>query len=289
METTRTAAELRQALRPRRGAGPVVLVATMGALHGGHASLIREARRLAGGSGTVVTTLFVNPTQFGPKEDFSVYPRTPELDAALAASEGTDILFFPGVEQMYAADASVRVIEEQVSLPLCGISRPGHFSGVCTVVSKLFNIVQPDLAVFGKKDRQQLAVIRRLVRDLDFPINIIGAETVRESDGLAMSSRNLRLEPLARAEAPAMRRGLLAAAEALARGETSSRRLLGIAAAPLGGCTTARIDYFDIVDELTLAKLERVDRPAFLAAAVFFGPVRLIDNIDLKPGSLRQV
>jgi pantoate--beta-alanine ligase len=283
MQITRTVPEIRLALRARRTAGPVVLVPTMGALHDGHASLIREARRQGGDDGTVVTTIFVNPTQFGPNEDFAVYPRTPEEDAGLAASHGTDLLFSPEVAAMYAPDASTRVNEEMVSLPLCGASRPGHFSGVCTVVAKLFNIIQPDLAIFGKKDRQQLAVIRRMVRDLDIPVGILGADTVREDDGLAMSSRNRRLDPVSRAQAPAIRRGLLAAAGALAAGETDATRLLSLAREPIAGCSMARIDYLEIVDDETLAPLSTVDRPAFLAAAVFFGPVRLIDNIDLVP------
>lgn len=283
MQIARTVPEIRSALRARRNSGPVVLVPTMGALHDGHASLIREARRHAGENGTVVTTLFVNPTQFGPEEDFAVYPRTPEEDAAIAAGQGTDLLFSPEVPAMYAPDASTRVNEEKVSLPLCGASRPGHFSGVCTVVSKLFNIVQPDIAIFGKKDRQQLAVIRRMVRDLDFPVEIIGADTVREDDGLAMSSRNRRLDPVSRAQAPAIRKGLLAAAAALGRGEAEAARLLALAREPIAACSMARIDYLEIVDDETLAPLPTIDRPAFLAAAVFFGPVRLIDNIDLVP------
>lgn len=283
MQITRTVAETRLALRARRASGPVVLVPTMGALHEGHASLIREARRQAGEKGTVVTTLFVNPTQFGPNEDFAVYPRTPEEDALVAATNGTDLLFCPEVAAMYAPDASTRVNEEKVSLPLCGASRPGHFAGVCTVVAKLFNIVQPDIAIFGKKDRQQLAVIRRMARDLDFPILIQGAETVREDDGLAMSSRNRRLDPDSRAQAPAIRTGLLAAAEALATGETNVERLLARAREPIAACPLARIDYLEIVDAETLEPLETIGRPALLAAAVFFGPVRLIDNIDLNP------
>ena len=283
MEIFRTVPEIRLALRDRRPAGPVVLVPTMGALHEGHASLIRAARRMAGETGTVVTSLFVNPTQFGPKEDFAVYPRTPDEDAALAAASGADMIFAPEVSSMYAPDASTSVNEAMVSLPLCGASRPGHFSGVCTVVSKLFNIIQPDIAIFGKKDRQQLAVIRRMARDLDFPVEIVGAETVREEDGLAMSSRNRRLDAEARAQAPAIRRGLLAAAEAVARGETAVAGLLALARAPIEACPRARIDYLSIVDDASLAPLEILDRPAFLAAAVFFGDVRLIDNIDLNP------
>jgi pantoate--beta-alanine ligase len=255
----------------------------MGALHEGHASLIREARRQAGEKGTVVTTLFVNPTQFGPNEDFNVYPRTPEEDASRAAANGTDLLFSPEVAAMYATNASTRVNEGQVSLPLCGASRPGHFSGVCTVVSKLFNILQPDVAIFGKKDRQQLAVIRRMVRDLDFPVEIIAADTMREDDGLAMSSRNRRLDPVSRAQAPAIRQGLLAAADEFARGESEASRLLALAREPIAAASMARIDYLEIVDDETLAPLQTIDRPAFLAAAVFFGPVRLIDNIDLVP------
>ena len=283
MQITRTAPETRLALHARRARGPVVLVPTMGALHEGHASLIREARIQAGAYGTVVTTIFVNPTQFGPNEDYAVYPRTPEEDAAIAAAHGTDLLFCPDVAAMYAPDASTRVNEEKVSLPLCGASRPGHFAGVCTVVAKLFNIIQPNAAVFGKKDRQQLAVIRRMGRDLDFPVAITGAETVREDDGLAMSSRNRRLDPVSRAQAPAIRKGLLAAAEALALGETDAARLLALAREPIAACSMARIDYLEIVDADTLEHLETVNRPAFLAAAVVFGSVRLIDNIDLLP------
>lgn len=287
MQITRTVPETRLALRALRARGPVVLVPTMGALHEGHARLIREARSQAGADGTVVTTIFVNPTQFGPKEDFTVYPRTPEEDAELASANGTDLLFSPDAATMYAPDASTSVREEMVSLPLCGASRPGHFAGVCTVVAKLFNIIQPDAAIFGKKDRQQLAVIQRMVRDLDFPVAITGVETVREGDGLAMSSRNRRLEVDARAQAPAIRRGLLAAAEALASGENSAARLLDLARLPIAACALARIDYLSIVDAVTLAPMETIDRPAFLAAAVFFGDVRLIDNIDLNPPAAR--
>ncbi|MFM7180492.1 MAG: pantoate--beta-alanine ligase [Verrucomicrobiales bacterium] len=283
MQITHTVPEIRQALRASRSSGPVVLVPTMGALHEGHASLIREARRQAGEKGTVVATLFVNPTQFGPKEDFAVYPRTPDEDARIASANGTDLLFSPEVAAMYAPDASTRVNEEKVSLPLCGASRPGHFSGVCTVVSKLFNLVQPDIAIFGKKDRQQLAVIRRMVRDLDIPVEILGADTVREDDGLAMSSRNRRLDPVSRAQAPAIRKGLLAAADALAGGETDAASLLALAREPIASSSMARIDYLEIVDEETLIPLPIINRPAFLAAAVFFGHVRLIDNIDLVP------
>lgn len=283
MQITRTVPETRLALRARRARGPVVLVPTMGALHEGHASLIREARIQAGAYGTVVTTIFVNPTQFGPNEDFNVYPRTPEEDAAIAAAEGTDLLFCPDVAAMYAPDASTVISEEKVSLPLCGASRPGHFSGVCTVVAKLFNIIQPDAAIFGKKDRQQLAVIRRLGRDLDFPVAITGVETVRENDGLAMSSRNRRLDPVSRVQAPAIRKGLLAVAAALSAGETNTARLLDIAREPIAACSTARIDYLEIVDAETLEAIAFIERPAFLAAAVFFGSVRLIDNIDLNP------
>lgn len=282
METCLTICQTREAI-DRRAAARVVLVPTMGALHAGHAGLIEEARALAGEDGLVVVSVFVNPTQFGPQEDFSIYPRTLEADTQLCEEAGADIVFAPTAAEMYAGDASIKITEGLLSRYLCGESRPGHFSGVCTVVAKLFNIVQPDIAVFGKKDRQQLAIIGRLTRDLNFPVEIIGIDTVREDDGVAMSSRNRFLDDEQRAAAPRLRHGMLLAADACFHGERSADALAAIVEATLAPCHFARVDYIEIVDAETMQPLELVDRPAVLAAAVFFGQTRLIDNIDLDP------
>jgi pantoate--beta-alanine ligase len=207
-----------------------------------------------------------------------------DADASLAEQAGADIIFAPPVEAMYAPDASVLVTENLLSRHLCGESRPGHFSGVCTVVAKLFHIVQPDLAVFGKKDRQQLAIIRRIVRDLDFPVEIVGVETVREEDGLAMSSRNRYLDSEQREAAPRLRHGMQLAREAFFEGERSVDELMAIVGDTLAPCHFARVDYIEIVDAETMQPVSSVDRPSVLAAAVFFGQTRLIDNIELDPG-----
>jgi pantoate--beta-alanine ligase len=267
-----------------RAVGPVVLVPTMGALHEGHLQLVREARAQAGEGGQVVVSLFVNPLQFGPNEDFARYPRTFEEDLAGSASAGADAVFAPAVAEIYHPDRSIQVSESALSKVLCGSSRPGHFDGVCTVVAKLFNLVQPHSAVFGKKDFQQLAIIRRLVRDLDFPVRIVALETVREPDGLAMSSRNRYLTAAERAQAPQLRAALLAAHADWESGISSSAHLKqSILAhlteyAPLG-----RVDYIDCVDadSLTPLGIVRQDQHAVIALAVFFGKARLIDNIEL--------
>lgn len=260
------------------GQKPLVLVPTMGALHDGHAALVREARSLAGRSGTVVVSIFVNPTQFGPGEDFESYPRDLEADREVCAKAGADVIFHPSAEEMYVGGASVTVHEAELSQRLCGASRPGHFGGVCTVVTKLFNLVLPDMAVFGKKDYQQLAIIRRLVRDLNMGVEIHGLETMREADGLAMSSRNAYLNAEQRQQAPAIRRALLGADTSLDRdamlGEISQRLS---EEAPLG-----KIDYLDLVDGSSLERIDTVTSgPAVLAAAVYFGKTRLIDNLEV--------
>lgn len=266
----------------RSGTAKVHFVPTMGALHAGHAALVREARRLAGGDGRVAVSIFVNPLQFGPNEDLDRYPRTLAADLAMCADAGADVVFAPAVKEVYFDDRSIQVTEASLSGVLCGASRPGHFNGVCTVVAKLFNLVQPDEAVFGKKDYQQLAIIRRLVRDLDFPVVIRGVETVREADGLAMSSRNRYLSPEERAQAPALRSSLAKAHEAWRTGTSESARLLDIvvgelaAAAPLG-----LVDYVSVADSRTLRPLDVVPDHGLIALAVFFGKTRLIDNIEL--------
>ncbi len=253
----------------------------MGALHAGHAALIDRARKVAGAHGLVVVSIFVNPTQFGPKEDFSRYPRTLAADRALCAAHGADVIFFPSPEEIYPADFSTWVNEEAVSGPLCGSSRPGHFRGVCTVVLKLFTIVQPTAAVFGLKDFQQCAVIRRMVRDLNLPVKIIAAPTVREPDGLALSSRNRFLTPEERAQAPALRRALLAARAAFRKGETSAAKLRKLVEKTIATAPLARVDYIEIRAADSLADVKTATRKTVIALAVFFGKTRLIDNLLL--------
>jgi pantoate--beta-alanine ligase len=280
MRVVHTVGELRS-WRASAG-GSVVLAPTMGALHAGHFHLVREAARLAGGGGSVAVSIFVNPLQFGPGEDYGRYPRTLEEDVAGCAAAGATMVFAPAVEEVYHADRSVRVVEEGLSGVLCGRSRPGHFDGVCTVVTKLFNLVRPDVAVFGKKDYQQLAVIRRLARDLNMPVEVLGVETVREADGLAMSSRNRYLSAAERAQAPELRKALLAAAEAVLSGKdgAAARSLVEEwlrEKAPLG-----RVDYVELVDAETLGPPDPAAGGALLlAAAVWFGTARLIDNVEI--------
>ena len=280
MRRVTTKRELRAALTAGNNERRV-LVPTMGALHAGHAALLRQARELAGSEGVVVASVFLNPTQFDNAGDLSAYPRTPEEDVNLCAECGVDILFMPEPQEMYRADRSLCVEETQLSRVLCGASRPGHFAGVCLVVSKLFNLVQPTDAIFGKKDYQQLAILRRMVRDLDFPIVLHGADIVREKDGLAVSSRNVRLTPEHRAAAPAIYASLLAAAESFARG-ASPVQVSGVVRAALERLHGVRVDYAELVDAETLQPYAAgSSRPALLAVAAWFGDVRLIDNIEL--------
>ncbi|HRH95744.1 MAG TPA: pantoate--beta-alanine ligase [Prosthecobacter sp.] len=260
-----------------------VFVPTMGALHDGHAALIRAAREIAGQNGNVAVSIFVNPLQFGPGEDFGKYPRTLVEDLALARDNGADMIFAPKSEELFPPDRSIVLHETSLSQLLCGASRPGHFDGVCTIVTKLFNLVQCDDAVFGKKDYQQFAIIRRLVRDLDFNVVLHGIDTVREADGLAMSSRNRYLSPEERAQAPALRAALVAARDAWKNGERDPAVLPALITkhlqehAPLG-----RIDYVSAVDATSLQPVSATTELVVIAAAVFFGTTRLIDNIELK-------
>ena len=269
----------------RRSGRRVVLVPTMGALHVGHLALVDRARRAAGRAGVVVVSIFINPLQFGPKEDLSRYPRPLTRDLAYCRARGVDVVFHPDRPgAMYAPDHSVEVNETRLSGGLCGRSRPGHFRGVCTVVAKLFHLVQPDAAVFGMKDYQQLAIVRRMVRDLDFPVRILPHPTEREPDGLARSSRNAYLSADERAQAPAVRRALLAAAALAGTGERRAVALREamvaeiVARAPL-----ARVDYLEVVDAENLEPVDVLRSPTLLAAAVFFGNTRLIDNQLLGP------
>lgn len=281
MKLVRTPAAM--ARMASRWPAPAALVPTMGALHAGHLALVDRARRAVGPGGIVAVSIFVNPTQFGPKEDFARYPRPLRRDLALCRERGVDVVFNPDAAEMYAPDASVTVDEASLSLGLCGRLRPGHFRGVCTVVAKLFNLVRPTVAVFGRKDYQQLAVIQRMVRDLNMPVRIVGLDTVREADGLAMSSRNVHLSPEERAQAPALRRALLAAAAEAKPGQRAAticarveRRLK--AQAPLG-----RVDYIELRQADDLEAIGALgEAPAVLAAAVFFGGTRLIDHCVLN-------
>ena len=280
MKIVRTIPAVRRLVRA--ATGPVVLVPTMGALHAGHAALIDRARKIAGGRGCVIVSIFVNPTQFGPKEDLSRYPRTFAADHKLCSACGADAIFFPGSEEMYPPDFSTWVEEGRVSASLCGTSRPGHFRGVCTVVLKLFNIVQPHVAVFGLKDFQQCMVIRRMVRDLDLPVRIVPVPTVRERNGLALSSRNRYLTAAERAQAPILRRALLAAEAAFRVGETSAAKLHSLLQKTIATAPLARIDYAEIRDASTLDPVKVVRKNCVIALAVFFGNTRLIDNTWLR-------
>ncbi len=279
MQTAYTKEDLRNILSPLRG-GRVVLVPTMGALHEGHATLLRQARQLAGDSGCVVASIFLNPVQFDNAGDLAAYPQTPEQDLEICRYCGVDVVFMPTPDVMYVADRSISLEETHLSSVLCGAKRPGHFAGVCLVVSKLFNLVQPTDAVFGKKDYQQLAILRRMVRDLDFPITIHGAEIVREPDGLALSSRNVRLTPEHREAAPGIRKALLAAAEAYRSG-VASAVICSTVRETLERIPGVRVDYAEICDAETLHEQTDSARTALLAVAAYFGDVRLIDNIEL--------
>lgn len=276
MKILSTVAEVRT--RPRAARQRSVLVPTMGALHAGHVSLLRRAREAAGKKGEVVVSIFVNPLQFGPGSDFSRYPRPEATDEEICRAEGVDLIFRPSHGEMYHENRSTFVEETALSERLCGASRPGHFRGVCTVVTKLFHIVTPDAAVFGEKDFQQLAIIRRLVRDLDFPIEIIGSPTIREADGLALSSRNQYLSAEERAQAPVIRAALLAAADSP---ETSARKALRKVRQKIESAPLARIDYAEIVGADDLQPRLTVGPRSLLAVAVYFGETRLIDNILL--------
>ncbi len=249
-------------------------VPTMGFLHEGHLSLVRRARQAAD---RVVLTLFVNPTQFGPGEDYAVYPRDPARDQALCEAEGVDAVFMPTAADMYAPDASVIIDETALSRGLCGASRPGHFRGVCTVVAKLFNCVLPHVAVFGQKDAQQALIIRRMVRDLNFPVEIIIAPIVREADGLAMSSRNVRLSPDERRSALALSRAIGMAQEACAAGRGDSETVRGEIERELTA-SGLRVDYVAIVNAEDLSPAPKLGSGVLVALAAFAGQTRLIDN-----------
>lgn len=255
-----------------------VLVPTMGALHNAHGELIRVAREAAGKEGEVAISIFVNPLQFEPGGDYKRYPRPEKADEEFCRSAGVDLLFRPPAEQVYATDRSTFVEETWLSNTLEGKSRPGHFRGVCTVVAKLFNILASDAAVFGEKDFQQLAIIRRMVRDLNFKIDIIAVPTVREQDGLACSSRNQYLNPEERKQATVLYKALLAARHARKK---SVNDVVALAQRAINEAQLARIDYVEVVDAETLRPVDVADANSVLLLAVFFGNTRLIDNMRL--------
>ena len=284
MKICKTIHNMHAACRALRHEGKRLgLVPTMGALHEGHLSLVRAANSQCD---VVAVSIFVNPTQFGPNEDFSRYPRTFDRDRELLDKEGVDLIFAPSVEEMYPQGAITYVTVEGLSDKLCGKSRPGHFRGVTTVVSKLFHIIEPDVAFFGQKDAAQAAIIRRMVRDLNMPVEIVVCPIVREPDGLAMSSRNSYLDPQQRQSALVLYRSLMRIQELFARGERSSAKLIAAAKEVLAGCPSGwpsvRLDYFEIVNPDTLDPVDDVSHGALVALAAFVGSTRLIDNILLN-------
>ncbi len=279
MRVVETVSEMQKLADEIRAQGKTIgFVPTMGYLHEGHLSLVRMARRE---NDIVVVSIFVNPTQFGPGEDYDRYPRDLKRDLALCEKEGVDVVFHPSVEEMYPQPYRTFVIVEEITEPLEGKSRPGFFRGVATVVAKLFNIVKPHRAYFGEKDYQQLLVVRQMVKDLNFPIEIVPAPTVREEDGLAMSSRNTYLNEHERKAATALFRGLMEAKKLYDLGERDAKRLVEACRKVLEMEPLVRIDYVEIRDAEDLRPIERVERPAFLGVAAFVGPARLIDGIVL--------
>jgi len=278
-EVVRAPAEMRaRAEDQRRDGRRLCVVPTMGYLHDGHVSLLRTGRSMAD---LLIMTLFVNPTQFGPGEDLARYPRDEAGDVDKARAAGVDLVFAPDAAAMYPPGHQTSIEVRELAAPLCGRSRPGHFTGVASVVTKLFHLTQPHVAVFGQKDFQQLAVIRRMVRDLDFGIEVVGVPILREPDGLAMSSRNAYLSPDERTQATSLSRGLRAAAALHASGERAAPALVAAARAPIDAAPLARIDYVELRDADTLAEIDAARAPAVLAMAVFLGRTRLIDNVVL--------
>ena len=278
MKILSTIPDTHRACRDLRRVGRLGLVPTMGALHEGHLSLVRAAKAA---SDAVVVSIFVNPTQFGPTEDLAKYPRQFERDRQLLENEGVDLIFAPSTDEMYTKGEVTWVEVEGLAGKLDGRSRHGHFRGVTTVVSKLFHIIEPDLAFFGQKDAAQVAIIRRMVRDLNFPVEIRVCPIIREPGGLAMSSRNAYLKPEERSRALVLRRSLLRVEENFRKGERNSAQLISAAAEVFSQQPEVRLDYFEIVDPNTLEPVEIISQPALVAVAAFVGTTRLIDNVVL--------
>jgi pantoate--beta-alanine ligase len=280
MRIVRTIADLRALLRPLREAGKRIgFVPTMGFLHDGHGALIRQS---AARCDATVVSIFVNPTQFSPSEDLASYPRDLERDQNLCLEAGATVLFLPEVAEIYPTGFQTHVEPGRLADPLCGRFRPGHFRGVATVVAKLFNMVQPDLAFFGQKDFQQTVVVRRMARDLNLPVDLVVVPTTREADGLALSSRNIHLDEDARRRALRLSEGLMAAKSAFDVGERGALKLLGIARGPIAGVDS--LQYLELVDAQNLEPIQgQVDRTAVLCVAAYVGSTRLIDNVILVP------
>ncbi|MBN1795638.1 MAG: pantoate--beta-alanine ligase [Sedimentisphaerales bacterium] len=277
MQTENTIQSVRDILKPTRGAGRIIgLVPTMGALHIGHISLIQAAKEQ---TDFVVVSIFVNPTQFGPLEDFDNYPRPIDKDIQICEQNGVDLVFAPSVNEMYPAKNITWVEVEKLTEPLCGRSRPGHFRGVATVCTKLFNIVQPDIAFFGQKDAQQAVVIKRMVADLNMPLKIVVCPTVREADGLAVSSRNKYLSQEERKDAPLIYQSLSSAEKLIKSGQRQPEKIIEEVKTVIGRSNLLQIEYIEIVDAETLERITRLSGRILIAVAVKFGSARLIDNI----------
>lgn len=276
--------QARSLVRAARGEGrTITFVPTMGALHAGHASLVKAAAQR---DAFVVVSIFVNPTQFAPTEDLAAYPRTPEADLELCRQSGASLVFMPSPQEMYGQGGLTEVSVKELGGGLCGRSRPGHFAGVCTVVAKLFNIVQPDKAFFGAKDYQQAAIIRRMAADLNFPVEIVVCPTIREADGLAMSSRNAYLSPQERQQAVALGQSLQLARRLIVEERAGAAEIRAAICRHLSSyAPDGSIDYVEIVDPATLWPVEATDRPVVVALAVKFGRCRLIDNITVDATS----
>jgi pantoate--beta-alanine ligase len=280
MITVETVAEVRAACDAARAGGATVgFVPTMGFFHEGHRSLMRAARDA---NELLVVSLFVNPTQFGPTEDLDAYPRDPDGDAAVARAEGVDLLFAPTVSEMYPVGARTLVHVDGLTDVLCGASRPGHFDGVTTVVAKLFSMIGPCRAYFGRKDAQQLAVIHRMTVDLDLPVEVVGCPLVREADGLAMSSRNAYLAPGERLAAGVLSRALRATADAVLAGERDPAVLRRLVLQIVSAEPDVAVDYVEVVDAVTLAPVDRLESDALVALAAVVGKARLIDNVAIS-------
>jgi pantoate--beta-alanine ligase len=279
----KTVSEMRAEAEARRRAGDIVgLVPTMGFFHEGHLSLMRRARAECA---MVVVSLFVNPTQFGPGEDLAAYPKDFERDCALAGAEGVDVMFAPEVGEMYSGDHATLVNVERITGNLCGASRPGHFRGVATVVAKLFNVCLPRRAYFGLKDYQQVRVIETMIRDLNFPVELVRCPIVREPDGVAMSSRNSYLSPEERRAATVLRRALLAAGQRIEQGERDGAAIARQLRETIETEPLASVDYAEVVDAESLAPLARIQSAVLLAVAVRIGRARLIDNLVVEPSA----
>lgn len=285
MKIAATVNETRAAVRAARQQNKSIgFVPTMGALHEGHISLVRVAKARCD---FVVASIFVNPTQFGPNEDFSRYPRTFEADRQKLVAEGVDLLFAPTVEEMYPKGATTFVTVEEIGDRLDGRSRPGHFRGVSTVVAKLFHIVEPDIAVFGQKDAAQVAIIRRMVRDLMIPVEIVVAPIIREADGLALSSRNAYLSPEERRQATVLSRSLRAIETSFRSGEKNAVTLIAAGQKVFAGEPSVRVDYIEVIDPETLESVTLAQNGTLAAVAAFVGTTRLVDNMLLGSDSLR--